>query len=39
MRRELTIALIALLPVPFAAAQQPTPPSDPTAPAQVQRSR
>lgn len=34
MRRQLTIALIALLPVPFAATQQPTPPSDPTAPAQ-----
>ena len=38
MRREFTIALIALLPVPFAAAQQPTPPApptDPTAPAQA----
>jgi TonB family protein len=34
MRREFTIALIALLPVPFAAAQQPAPPSDPTAPTQ-----
>ena len=35
MRREFTIALIALLPVPFAAAQQPTPPLDTTAPAQA----
>ena len=35
MRREFTIALIALLPVSFGAAQQPTPPSDPTAPAQA----
>ena len=39
MRREFTIALIALLSVPFAAAQQPaqqpTPPSDPTAPTQA----
>ena len=35
MRRELTIALITLLPVPFAAAQQPTTPSDPTAPTQA----
>ncbi|MGD1105789.1 MAG: energy transducer TonB [Terracidiphilus sp.] len=35
MRRELTIALIALLPVPFAAAQQPIPPSDPTSPTQA----
>jgi TonB family protein len=35
VRRELTIALIALLPVPFAAAQQPTPPSDTTAPTQA----
>jgi TonB family protein len=35
MRREFTIALIALLLVPLAAAQQPIPPSDPTAPAQA----
>jgi len=35
VRREFTIALIALLPVPFAAAQQPTPPTDTTAPAQA----
>jgi TonB family protein len=35
MRREFTIALIALLPVPLAAAQQPTPPLDTTAPAQA----
>ena len=35
MRREFTIALIALLPVPFAAAQQPTAPSDTTAPTQA----
>ena len=38
MRREITIALIALLPASFAAAQQPAPPApptDPTAPAQA----
>lgn len=35
MRREFTIALIALLPVPFAAAQQVAPPSDTTAPTQA----
>lgn len=35
MRREFTIAIIALLSVPFAAAQQPTPPSDTTAPTQA----
>jgi TonB family protein len=35
MRREFTIALMALLPAPFAAAQQPTPPFDTTAPAQA----
>ena len=39
MRREFAIALIALLSVPFAAAQQPAqqpaPPSDPTAPTQA----
>jgi TonB family protein len=35
MRRELAAALLLLLPAPFAAAQQPTPPSDPTAPAQA----
>lgn len=35
MRREITIALIALLPAPFAAAQQPTPPLDTTAPTQT----
>jgi TonB family protein len=35
MRREFAFALLTLLPVPFAAAQQPIPPSDPTAPAQT----
>ena len=35
MRREFTIALIALLPVSFATAQQPTPPTDATAPTQA----
>ncbi|MGO9323347.1 MAG: energy transducer TonB [Terracidiphilus sp.] len=38
MRREFAVALLLLLSVPFAAAQQtipPTPPSDPTAPTQA----
>jgi TonB family protein len=35
VRREFTIALIAFLLAPFAAAQQPIPPSDPTAPTQA----
>jgi TonB family protein len=35
MRREFVALLITFLPVPFAAAQQPTPPADPTAPAQA----
>lgn len=35
MRREFAVALLFLLPVPFAAAQQPTPPSDATAPTQA----
>ena len=35
MRREFAIAFIALLPVPFAAAQRPIPPADTTAPAQT----
>ena len=35
MRREITIAFIALLPVPFAAAQQVAPPTDETAPTQA----
>ena len=39
MRRELTIALIALLPVPFAAAQQTTPAFRPDGPGPGQRCR
>jgi TonB family protein len=35
MRRQFAVALLTLLPVPFAVAQQPTPPSDPTAPTQA----
>ncbi len=35
MRREFAVALLLLLPAPFLAAQQPTPPSDPTAPTQA----
>ncbi len=35
MRREFAFALLAFLAVPFAAPQQPTPPSDTTAPTQA----
>jgi TonB family protein len=35
MRREFAFAVLTLLPIPFAAAQQPTPPTDPTTPTQA----